>query len=462
MRRESRLRVLALVVAGLLISSAFVAQRDHAQMRDERIFAQQTSRAQWNQQGEKNPHTAAHFGLQAYRTPSPLAAFDRGLLSFTGSSVFLEAHKQNLPVHAAAQDGTLARRLGEWIPANVLQTLMPLVVILLTFGTIAGERERRALLQLRSLGGSVLSYAWAKLCAASLVLLAVLCPLFLLAVVLPVSSGTRIDADLALRLAVAALTYAAYLFVFLVLCLVVSTLARTARSALIILLGLWMAWAVVLPRAVTSAAGTMKPVPRWAEVEADMLRDQGLSSDSTDPYEQRVDQLEQATLAKFGANSTDQLPVDMGGVTLLAGEDWGNQVFDQRFGELYDAYRGQEQIIRNSAWFTPLLAVRSISMGLAGTDLEHEIAFRQEAESYRRDFVRRMNEAVRDNPSHEHKFKAGSELWSSVPEFAHQDLALARVLRDHKSDFLVLVFWLLAALLALTWATRRLDTEPLS
>jgi ABC-2 type transport system permease protein len=249
--------------------------------------------------------------------------------------------------------------------------------------------------------------------------------------------------------------------VFLVLCLVVSTRARTARSALIILLGLWMAWAVVLPRAVTSAAGTMKPVPRWAQVEADLLRDQGLSSDSTNPYEQRVDELKETTLAKFGANSTDQLPVDMGGVTLLAGEDWGNQVFDQRFGELYAAYRGQEKIIRSSAWFAPLLAVRSISMGLAGTDLAHEIAFRQAAESYRRDFVRRMNEAVRDNPSREHKFTAGSELWSSVPEFVHQELGLSRVLRDHKSDFLVLGVWVLAALLALTWATRSLDTERL-
>jgi ABC-2 type transport system permease protein len=462
MRRQSRLRTLTFVVLGLLASSGLVAYRDYVLMRDERAAAQQTSRAQWVSQGEKNPHTAAHFGLHAYRAPSPLAAFDRGLLSFSGSAVFLEAHKQNLPIHAAALDGTLARRLGEWVPATVLQTLIPLVLLLATFGSIAGERERHALLQLRGLGGSVLRYAWGKVCAAAITLLVLLCPLLLVAIGIIASSPLQVTKDLAMRVAFASLAYGSYFLVFLLLCLAVSSRAHTGRSALIVLLGLWMAWAVVLPRAITSAAGVAEPLPRWSQIEADLLREQGLTSDSDDPYEQRIALLQKATLEKYGAKRADQLPVDMGGVTLLAGEDWGNEAFDRRFGELYGAYRRQEQLIRRSAWFAPVLAVRSISMALSGTDLEHEIAFRQAAESYRRDFVRRMNEAVRDHPSHQHGFKAGGELWSSVPEFVHHDFTLAQVLRSHASDFLILAVWLMIGVAAMVWATRGLDSEPIS
>jgi ABC-2 type transport system permease protein len=223
------------------------------------------------------------------------------------------------------------------------------------------------------------------------------------------------------------------------------------------LLGVWVAWTILLPKVISNIAANAHPVPRWAEVEHRLNDEQGLTADSADPYEQRVEALMRDTLSKYGAKDRAELPVNFGGVTLLAGEDWGNQVFDRRFGALYQAYQAQDDMIRRWAWVTPLLALRAISMALSGTGLADELAFRRAAEAYRRGLVYRMNKAVLDHTTND--YTGDADLWRAVPPFHHAGPSALASLQQHAWDFAVLAAWLVVALMALIWATRRLDQE---
>ena len=57
-------------------------------------------------QPKKNPHSAAHYGVYAFKPKSPLALVDTGIDPYMGVAVWLEAHKQNEFKYRPAQDRT--------------------------------------------------------------------------------------------------------------------------------------------------------------------------------------------------------------------------------------------------------------------------------------------------------------------------------------------------------------------
>ncbi|MYC87176.1 MAG: hypothetical protein F4X22_02920, partial [Gemmatimonadales bacterium] len=138
--RDGRFRWCSVLVGALLLVSlghgwvqAREAQREHA-------AAQATAREHWESQGEKNPHSAAHYGIYAFKPRLALSFVDEGVDPYTGTSVWLEAHRQNDFLLRPAQDATAAQRIGALTAAQVLQHLVPLLIILLTFGAGAGAR----------------------------------------------------------------------------------------------------------------------------------------------------------------------------------------------------------------------------------------------------------------------------------------------------------------------------------
>ena len=77
---------------------------------------------------------------------------DTGIDPYVGVAAWLEAHKQNEFKYRPAQDRTAVQRFGELTAAEVLQVLLPLFIVLMTFSAFSGEREQGTLRQLLSLG----------------------------------------------------------------------------------------------------------------------------------------------------------------------------------------------------------------------------------------------------------------------------------------------------------------------
>jgi ABC-2 type transport system permease protein len=91
---------------------------------------------------EKNPHSAAHYGVYAFKPKSQLAIVDTGIDPYVGVATWLEAHKQNEFKYRPAQDRTAVQRFGELTGAEVLQVLLPLFIVLLTFSAFSASASR--------------------------------------------------------------------------------------------------------------------------------------------------------------------------------------------------------------------------------------------------------------------------------------------------------------------------------
>ena len=87
----------------------------------------------------------AHYGYFAFRPKHPLSFFDFGMESYTGVSVFLEAHKQNTVNFSEASLSTGILRFGEMSIAMLLQLLVPLLLLFLGFNSVSALKENGTL-----------------------------------------------------------------------------------------------------------------------------------------------------------------------------------------------------------------------------------------------------------------------------------------------------------------------------
>ncbi|MCR6646052.1 MAG: hypothetical protein NVV62_16830 [Terricaulis sp.] len=77
----------------LLASALVVGAHRYATYADMQSHAQEVSDGQFYTQGDKNPHSGAHYGNYAFRQAGPLSFFDNGVDPYTGSFIFMEAHE---------------------------------------------------------------------------------------------------------------------------------------------------------------------------------------------------------------------------------------------------------------------------------------------------------------------------------------------------------------------------------
>src|SRR5690606_32019821 len=84
------LALAALVVFTFVVTAVQVTRNDAA-----RAEVAQAERERWLNQGEKDPHSAAHYSLYAFKPAPALAALEQGVEPFVGQAIWLEAHAQN-------------------------------------------------------------------------------------------------------------------------------------------------------------------------------------------------------------------------------------------------------------------------------------------------------------------------------------------------------------------------------
>jgi ABC-2 type transport system permease protein len=132
-------------------------------------------------------------------------------------------------------------------------------------------------------------------------------------------------------------------------------------------------------------------------------------------------------------------------------------VFDAHYGRLFDTFDRQNTVYQLGGLAAPMLAIRSVSMALAGTDFQHHRHFITAAEGYRRVIQRTMNDDIMAHPTRE-AYLAGSELWNKVPEFEYEAPATSWALANIRWSSVMLAAWLL---IAFVWMSRPLTTSVL-
>jgi len=451
--RDGRFRTAGVIIFTLLAGALLLGWRDYRDLRAQHEQAQQATRQQWLGQGKKNPHSAAHYGVYAFKPKVPLSLIDRGTDPYTGQAVWLEAHKMNEFKFRSAQDATAVQRFGELTGATVLQLLLPLLIVLLAFSAFAGERESGTLRQLMSLGVMPQTLAAGKALGIAGALGLLLVPATILgstAIALGSEGGLALTLP---RLAGMSLGYLLYFAAFLALSLAVSAWARSSRVALLVLLGFWMFNGLIAPRAASDLAKALHPTP------SAFAFNQGIEEAMKEPGNSRDRELIAGLLKKYNVDKPELLPVNLQGIRLQSGEEHGNEIYDKAFGSLWSTYARQADVHRGAGLLAPALAVRGVSMGFAGTDFQHHADFAQAAEAYRRRIQRTLNDDIAYNAPKQGTYLAEDTLWQKVAPFQYAAPAASAVYTQQAGGLLILTAWALAAAALAVWAVRRVEVR---
>lgn len=455
--RDGRLRWAGGLVTTLLVLAAVVGWMRHGEVEREVAQAAAADQQAWLAQGPRNPHSAAHFGQYAFRPSSPLSFLDGGVDSFVGNAIWMEAHSQDPARHRAAEDKTALARLGEPSAAFVLRTLVPLVLLLLAFGSVAGEREQGTWRQALAQGASPVALVLGKLVALATV---IGLPLLLAALVgglglVGSGAGATLPGSFARYLALVAGTLL-FLLGFLGLSLAVSAWARSRRVALLALFGVWITTTAILPRLLGDLAERQRPVPPPTLFWKLIADDQSQGIDGHNPADERTRELEKRVMAEYGVTRIEDLPVNFDAIAMQAGEDYSNQVFDRRWGEVWDTYQRQERF--QAAWspLVPVVALRGLSMAMAGTDLAHQRHFATAAEGHRRVINRQLNAHMRDFAGKEaFAWRADPAFWAEVPRFSYTPPGFGDALAGRLPELGALLAWAFLGPFLATFAARR-------
>ncbi|MEM6328035.1 MAG: ABC transporter permease subunit, partial [Bacteroidota bacterium] len=452
--RDGRFRWAAAAVL-VLLAGALVSGWIHTdRLADQHAEAARADRDVWTGQEEKNPHSAAHFGNYAFKPVTPLLAVDRGVTAYTGVALFMEGHAIQDARYRPAEDASASARLGELTAAAVLQWLVPLLVVLLTFGAFAGERERGTLRTLLSQGVSRRALAGGKALGAAAPLALILIPAAILgAVAMALFAPPEAAAWSAPRVGLLALVYLAYFAVFVGVSLLVSALARSPRSALLILLGFWFANGFIAPRLAADVAERVHPgltTEAFAEGEAAV----GELS-----WPDLLDRVTEELLAEEGVSTVDSLSVNIMAVRLYEGEKIETAGYRDLFDRLADGFERQGRVAQVGAVVAPLLAVAPLSTALTGTDYRHHRHFADAAEVYRYTYVQALNQDLIDNAAPggtwDREYVVGEDFWGTIPAFEYEAPGARWALGGHGLALGFLSLWLVGLALAVPAAVAR-------
>lgn len=456
MARDGRFRSTAMIIFALLLVSLLVGWKGYAEHRALQTAAQSRQREQWLNMIRMPPHLAAHSGTVIYKPRMPVSAIDRGIELYVGASVFLEAHKRNLFDHKPAEEAPSAQRLGEVTVGMTLQLLVPLLIILLTYAAFAGEREQGTLRQILGLGVSKRDLALGKALGAAGPLLLLLAPAAALgALAIALLDRTRMLLESAPRLALMSGLYLAYFAVFLCVGLIVSARSSNSRRALLWLLGFWFGVCLLLPRAAVEFGQRIYPAPTTREFTEELEKEKKTHPEFFARRGRVVERLKQG----YGVTNDLELPVSPYGLTLYEAEEDETKTYERHFNRLFESYERQNRFYQAAAVMAPLIAVQSLSMGLAGSDWNYHSHFAEAAEQYRRVLVQTMNRGLIDKGAADQYTESGHELYEQVPPFSYTAPGISWILGKTKLSLIFLLLWLALVAVATPLALLKLRVD---
>jgi len=451
-RRDWRVAVVMALGLALGVSAALLAALDLDSTRAAREVAASAETQRWHQQGSKNPHSAAHYGMYAFKPLPTLAALDPGIEQFVGASIWLEAHRQNDMVYRPAADGAGADRQFRLSPALVLQVVAPAAMIFLGFGMFALERERGMLPALRLNGAPLAAIATARAVVLLCLALVLALPACIAIALLKMQSGAAEPLmDAGPRAMLFVLGYGIYLAIWAALTVAASAFAPTMRASLALLVTAWTLLTLVVPRAAIELAQAAAPLPSAQAFRQALEEELGMPNDPAE-----AERHKQQLLKQYGVADVADLPVNWSGISQLRSEEHGNQVFDRHYGPLFDALARQDRAMALGGWLSPAAAIGGLSSRLAASDSASHVAFLQAAEAQRRTMQVILNSDLARNPNRGSvKYEAGEALWRSIPPFRFHYAPLAG--QEVFTRWLLPLLVMLTASVGLSWlALRRL------
>ena len=447
-------RVLFVIFLLMTIYSVLSSISNFEKQNRLRMEHQMSARESWEANPDKHPHRMAHFGTFAFRMSPPLAIFDQGIENYTGSTQFLEAHRQNSVNFSEATFSTGILRFGELSLAFILHSLVPLILFFIGYACVAKDRENGTLKILLTQGAR-----WKEILLGKTLGLFLVAQLFVFPVLLCVLVGVILILDQPMegdhwwRLFLLWCNYLIFFFVLSALTVGVSARSKQAKTALLRLLGLWLILVVLLPKSAQALGKYWFPTPTKLAFTTAIERDEIEKGDSHNPQDPYFNQLRDSVLAAHNVEKTTDLPFNYGGFIMREGEKVSSQFYQKHYKKLVGVFLAQNSFTLYSSLVNPFTAIRLLSMSLAGTDFLAYLDFQQQSDDYRYSLSQTLNELQmalispkKESGSEGKVHVIGQHHWEEMPDFTHKTLPLSKSLHTISFALFSLFGWGLGAL----------------
>ena len=429
--------ILFVLSLSLVVWMGILQQENQQQSQSE---AQKHVRKQWENLEAMNPHRAAHYGSFAFKPLNILNAMDGGINDITGNVLQLEGHVQNEIIYSEASQALSVSKFGKLKSSLILQYVIPLFLIFLSFGSMSKEKETQRIKLLILQGASIDKLVNAKSISVWIY------GLFLLIVTVTIQSifGST-NPEIFKRLAYILLSYGLYYFIITSLSTFLSATLKDKTSALSSILAIWILWTIFLPKIWGNAVEKVHVLPDRKTFKEDMRAERNQGIDGHNPYDKRREELKNKYLAEYQVDSLSQLPINFDGIVTQADEEYGNLVWDKHFGSNYSIMQKQKSLYQFSGLLNPFASLQSASMGFCGTDMIHHLDFLKKAEDYRRVLIKALNDkhAYGGSKTGDWKWTVDSEFFKSVQGFTYETPRISNHLNHYLIDLLFLFFWAL-------------------
>lgn len=415
----------------------------------------------WLNNPDKHPHRMAHYGYVAFRQRFPLSFFDFGMDSYLGNVIFLEAHRQNTVNFSEASLSNGLLRFGEISAALILLVLLPLLIFFWGFDLISREREHGTLRILLTQGIS-----WAELIAGkALGLFSLSMLIFLPAVAVTIVlllTGTSFESQVYLRVLVVVLAYSMYYLLLSLMAVYVSAVSKSSKASLMQLMSLWLIFTLILPKIAQVTGQKLFPSPSKIEFDTEVEQELVKLGDSHNPDDPHYKALKDSLLTAYGVTETTDLPVNYSGIVMKEGEKLSAQAWQMQHDDLVNTYQKQQKVIRLTGVINPYLAVKNLSMALAGTDYQAYNDFQRQTEDFRYNLAQTMNQLQIDNISNKVKTSADKSAvlshdhWEVLPDFKQTFPGFGQTLSNEWFSAISLLAWLVALILLIRFSSHRL------
>lgn len=458
MARQNSLKILFAIIIILL---GFALLAGHISYKQQKIMvetAQKETRAEWLDQGNKHPHIAAHYGTYVFKPKTLLSLFDFGLDTYTGTSVYLEAHYPHEFMFRPAQGYGNMIRFGELSAALVLQLLLPLLIIFITFQTFTKEKETGTLKLLVSQGVSIRSIYLGKVLAYSLIIVTIMAPFFMgLYLVGEIEKTSVSISDMGLRILLLFFIYVGYLWAFTNFSVWISLKSSSARNALLTLLIFWILTGIIIPKTSANLGETLYPLPSMKQYKEGIQHDITSGMNPNDTKEKRMTRLKEHYLQQYSVDSLHQLPLNFEGVEMQEGEEYANKVYDFHDAALTNKFELQNRMGSLMGFVAPYIAVRNLSMAFAATDWYSFNDFQKNTNTYRRHLIRTMNNDMAKNSRYGefYEYEAGRNLWETISDFKYLTPKVTIVFKYYWMEITSLSLWILIMLFLIPSSSKN-------
>lgn len=461
--KNTSTRVLVGIFNGLLLAALFSGYRNFTEQQSLAKAYSHEVRERWENNPDKHPHRMAHYGYVVFRQKFPLSFFDFGMDAYLGNAVFLEAHRQNTVNFSEASFSNGLLRFGEISAAMILQMLLPLLLFFWGFDLIARERENGTLRILLTQGISWQELITGKALGLFYLALLIFVPSIIIGfILLIISEGAFQNTPAFIRFFLLMVWYLVYFFIISLLAVYVSARSKNTKSSLITLIGFWLVFTLILPKVSQVAGQSLFPSPSKVEfdtaVEAELIQ----HGDSHDPNDTHYKALKDSLLTTYGVDSTHKLPFNYGGFVMREGEKLSAETYLRHQEKLVSIYQQQQQTVRLTALINPFMAIKNLSMALAGTDFATYHDFQNQVEAYRYKQAQAMNELqmkLISNTIKSSSAKDGaisSQYWKDFPDFAYRFLPYSQVFSNEIMAIVSLTIWVFGLFILIKLTSKHL------